>query len=198
MNFRTEQRLEDFVRNWVSLPGIGEWTAHYIAMRVLNHPDAFPAADLILRREVVTQGPPLSTRALEALAEDWRPWRVAPMAGVLGHVPVAPGRGVGIDTQEPQMTTHPIYYDVIPSPIGPMMLVADDDGLRELRFELDYRPQTPLAGWLHSPEKLAPVRRQLEEYFAGERLVFDLKLNMQGTVFQREVWDALVTIPYGG
>ncbi len=75
VNFRTEQRLEDFVRNWVSLPGIGEWTAHYIAMRVLNHPDAFPAADLILRREVVTQGPPLSTRALEALAEDWRPWR---------------------------------------------------------------------------------------------------------------------------
>ncbi|WP_397457939.1 AlkA N-terminal domain-containing protein [Pseudomonas asplenii] len=75
VNFRTEQRLEDFVRNWVSLPGIGEWTAHYIAMRVLNHPDAFPAADLILRREVVTQGPPLSTRALEALAEGWRPWR---------------------------------------------------------------------------------------------------------------------------
>ncbi|NWB25350.1 methylated-DNA--[protein]-cysteine S-methyltransferase [Pseudomonas gingeri] len=95
------------------------------------------------------------------------------------------------------MTASLIYYDVMPSPIGPMMLVADDDGLRELRFELDYRPQTPLDGWLHAPEKLAPVRRQLEEYFAGERLEFDLKLNMQGTDFQKEVWDALATIPYG-
>ncbi|AMB86771.1 DNA methylase [Pseudomonas agarici] len=75
VSFGTEQRLDDFVRSWVALPGIGEWTAHYIAMRVLNHPDAFPAADLILRREVVEKGSPLSTKALEVLAENWRPWR---------------------------------------------------------------------------------------------------------------------------
>jgi len=75
VSFRTEQRLNDFVKSWVALPGIGEWTAHYIAMRALNHPDAFPAADLILRREVVRDIPPLSTKALERLAEDWRPWR---------------------------------------------------------------------------------------------------------------------------
>ncbi|WP_338522627.1 AlkA N-terminal domain-containing protein [Pseudomonas batumici] len=75
VSFRTEQRLDDFVKSWVALPGIGEWTAHYIAMRALNHPDAFPAADLILRREVVRDVPPLSTKALEVLAEDWRPWR---------------------------------------------------------------------------------------------------------------------------
>lgn len=95
------------------------------------------------------------------------------------------------------MTANPIYYDIIPSPIGPMMLVADDDGLRELRFELDYRPQTPLDSWVHAPDKLAQVRTQLEEYFAGERVEFDLKLNMQGTDFQKDVWQALVTIPYG-
>ncbi|MGY2234031.1 AlkA N-terminal domain-containing protein [Pseudomonas gingeri] len=75
VDFRAEQRLGDFVRSWTVLQGIGEWTAHYIAMRVLNHPDAFPAADLILRREVVEDGPPLTTRALEGLAEAWRPWR---------------------------------------------------------------------------------------------------------------------------
>ncbi len=59
----------------MQLPGIGEWTAHYIAMRVLKHPDAFPAADLILRREANPQGEPLSTKGLQALAESWRPWR---------------------------------------------------------------------------------------------------------------------------
>jgi AraC family transcriptional regulator of adaptative response / DNA-3-methyladenine glycosylase II len=75
VDFRTEQPLDDFVRRWVALPGIGEWTAHYIAMRALSHPDAFPAADLILRRVAAAGGPELSTRALDAMAEAWRPWR---------------------------------------------------------------------------------------------------------------------------
>ena len=75
VDFAVEQPLERFIRRWVQLPGIGEWTAHYIAMRVLKHPDAFPAADLILRREANPQGEPLSTKRLQALAESWRPWR---------------------------------------------------------------------------------------------------------------------------
>ena len=75
VDFHPEQPLEDFVARWVALPGIGEWTAHYIAMRALSHPDAFPAADLILRRAAAGGGPELSTKALTALAEAWRPWR---------------------------------------------------------------------------------------------------------------------------
>ena len=75
VDFAVEQPLERFISSWVQLPGIGDWTAHYIAMRVLKHPDAFPAADLILRREANPRGEPLSTRALQTLAESWRPWR---------------------------------------------------------------------------------------------------------------------------
>ena len=75
VDFAVEQPLETFIRRWVQLPGIGEWTAHYIAMRVLKHPDAFPAADLILRREANPDGAPLSTKTLLELAESWRPWR---------------------------------------------------------------------------------------------------------------------------
>ncbi len=75
VDFRTEQSMDEFVARWVALPGIGEWTAHYIAMRALSHPDAFPAADLILRRVAAGDGPELSTKALTALAESWRPWR---------------------------------------------------------------------------------------------------------------------------
>ncbi len=75
VDFAVEQPLETFIRRWVQLPGIGEWTAHYIAMRVLKHPDAFPAADLILRREANPLGAPFSTKALQTLAESWRPWR---------------------------------------------------------------------------------------------------------------------------
>lgn len=75
VDFRVEQSLEEFVQRWVALPGIGEWTAHYMAMRGLSHPDAFPAADLILRRAAARDGDTLSTKALTQLAEAWRPWR---------------------------------------------------------------------------------------------------------------------------
>ncbi len=54
-----------------SIPGIGDWTAQYVAMRALNEPDAFPSGDLILRR----MGGELSARELERRSEAWRPWR---------------------------------------------------------------------------------------------------------------------------
>ncbi|HZZ03179.1 DNA-3-methyladenine glycosylase family protein, partial [Paraburkholderia sp.] len=75
VDFRAEQSLDEFVARWVALPGIGEWTAHYMAMRALSDPDAFPAADLILRREATTDATPLSTKALTLRADTWRPWR---------------------------------------------------------------------------------------------------------------------------
>jgi AraC family transcriptional regulator of adaptative response / DNA-3-methyladenine glycosylase II len=75
VTFRADQSLDAFVASWTALPGIGEWTAHYIAMRTLGDPDAFPAADLILRREATTDALPLSTKALAERAQAWRPWR---------------------------------------------------------------------------------------------------------------------------
>jgi AraC family transcriptional regulator of adaptative response / DNA-3-methyladenine glycosylase II len=67
------------------LPGIGEWTAHYIAMRALRWPDAFPAADLGLLRAAGTK----SARELVKIAEAWRPWR-AYAAFVLWQCPHPP------------------------------------------------------------------------------------------------------------
>jgi len=59
-----------------SLPGVGEWTAQYIAMRELREPDAFPAADIGLMRAMSdASGVRPSPAALLAHAERWRPWR---------------------------------------------------------------------------------------------------------------------------
>jgi len=59
-----------------SLPGVGEWTAQYIAMRELREPDAFPAADVgLLRAMAAVDGRRLSPAELLARAERWRPWR---------------------------------------------------------------------------------------------------------------------------
>jgi len=67
--------LDVAIRRLRDLPGIGEWTAHYIAMRALREPDAFPAADIGLMRAMATaDGRPTPTQLL-AHAEAWRPWR---------------------------------------------------------------------------------------------------------------------------
>jgi AraC family transcriptional regulator of adaptative response / DNA-3-methyladenine glycosylase II len=59
-----------------ALPGIGAWTAHYIALRALRDPDAFPAADIGLQRALAgPDGIRRSSTALEARSQAWRPWR---------------------------------------------------------------------------------------------------------------------------
>jgi AraC family transcriptional regulator of adaptative response / DNA-3-methyladenine glycosylase II len=63
--------LDDFVARLVELPGIGPWTAHYLAMRALHLPDAFPAADLGIQKALRRAG----ARAAETRAEAWRPFR---------------------------------------------------------------------------------------------------------------------------
>jgi AraC family transcriptional regulator of adaptative response / DNA-3-methyladenine glycosylase II len=66
---------DEAVRRLEALPGIGPWTAQYVALRALGVPDAFPASDLGLRRALGSDGRPLPARALEQRAEAWRPWR---------------------------------------------------------------------------------------------------------------------------
>ena len=68
--------LEEAIAKLRSLPGIGEWTAQYIAMRELREPDAFPAADIgLLRAMAATDGWRPSPAELLSRAEPWRPWR---------------------------------------------------------------------------------------------------------------------------
>lgn len=68
--------LEDAIAKLRALPGIGEWTAQYIAMRELREPDAFPAADVgLLRATTTADGRRPSPAELLSRAERWRPWR---------------------------------------------------------------------------------------------------------------------------
>ncbi len=67
--------LDDAIARLVAIPGIGEWTAHYIAMRALGEADAFPASDLGLRRALGNGAGPLAARDVQRMAEAWRPWR---------------------------------------------------------------------------------------------------------------------------
>ena len=66
--------LDQTVRALSALPGVGPWTAQYVAMRALREPDAFPAGDLGLRK-ALGNGTPMPERQLERCSEAWRPWR---------------------------------------------------------------------------------------------------------------------------
>lgn len=90
LHFRAGQRLDEFVAGFVALPGIGAWTAHYVAMRALGFSDAFPAGDLVLQ-QVLGGEQRLSERETEARSQAWRPWRAYAVLH-LWHLAVTAGK----------------------------------------------------------------------------------------------------------
>lgn len=80
----------------------------------------------------------------------------------------------------------------IHSPIGTLKLEGDNEGLNAVTFINEDIPETDVI-----PEVLADACRQLQEYFDKERTSFSLKLNPQGTDFQKKVWQELQTISFG-
>lgn len=93
----------------------------------------------------------------------------------------------------------PYAYKLMPSPVGELKLVASDRGLAAILWEND-DPKRVRLGVMQKDERhpvLQQTERQLVEYFAGSRAVFDIALDMVGTDFQRQVWEALLTIPFG-
>ncbi len=89
--FGPRASLEEAVAALRALPGIGEWTAQYIAMRLLREPDAFPAADVGLMRALADEAGVRPTPAeLLARAEAWRPWRAYAALHLWASDPQAP------------------------------------------------------------------------------------------------------------
>jgi methylated-DNA-[protein]-cysteine S-methyltransferase len=90
------------------------------------------------------------------------------------------------------MTT---FFTTVDSPIGELLLLSDGEALTGLSMQDASRPLPIDPGW--EPAALDEPRRELEEYFAGERTSFDLPLRPRGSAFQQAVWHALTGIPYG-
>jgi methylated-DNA-[protein]-cysteine S-methyltransferase len=92
-----------------------------------------------------------------------------------------------------------LAYKIIDSPVGKLKLVASDIGLVAVLWEND-KPSRVRFGELVEDGNhriLVDTERQLGQYFAGERKTFSVALDIRGTVFQRNVWNALLTIPFG-
>jgi methylated-DNA-[protein]-cysteine S-methyltransferase len=92
-----------------------------------------------------------------------------------------------------------LAYKTIESPVGKLKLVASDKALVAILWENDnplrVRLTEPVANDRHPI--LVETERQLGEYFAGKRKMFSVALDMRGTRFQKDVWEALLAIPFG-
>lgn len=90
-------------------------------------------------------------------------------------------------------------YKTMKSPVGELKLVASDKGLAAILWENDNPRRlrlTPIAEDENHPV-LLEAERQLKDYFSGKRKSFTVKLDFKGTEFQKKVWAALLTIPFG-
>ena len=90
-------------------------------------------------------------------------------------------------------------YKLMPSPVGQLTLVARNGKLNAILWETERANRVRL-GELHQADDspvLLEAERQLREYFTGTRNQFDLELDFDGTDFQKQVWQALLTIPFG-
>jgi methylated-DNA-[protein]-cysteine S-methyltransferase len=92
-----------------------------------------------------------------------------------------------------------LAYKIIESPIGKLKLVAGEKGLVAILWERDSPRRVRLGDLAENVEHpvLVETEWQLGEYFAGKRKEFSIALDMRGTKFQRDVWQALREIPFG-
>lgn len=91
----------------------------------------------------------------------------------------------------------PAYHTTISSPLGDLLLTSTGHALTGVYLTPHRHGPTAGGDWVRDEAPFAEARRQLSEYFAGARTVFDLPTAATGTPFQQRVWQALCAIPYG-
>jgi len=92
-----------------------------------------------------------------------------------------------------------MFYDIYSSKFGDIILVGDEAGLAHLhieksdgkrKFEIDNK-------WIRNPLFFIAIKDELEDFFTKKKNSFDVKLNLSGTEFQKQVWNELRNIPFG-
>ena len=189
---RTETRAR-----LLALPGVGPWTAEYIAMRALADPDAWPESDLVLRRRVAARG---------ASPDTWRPWRA--YGAVHLWADAGSGRRRRPTDHHPtdggvRMSTRPLDTSEIATATGRLAVVADDGVVVAAGFapveELVARlavAQVPRG--VRARRDLGPVTRAVRDYLAGDvDALDDVPVRQPGGAFTQEAWRVMREIPAG-
>ena len=170
------------------LPGIGAWTAHYIAMRALGWPDAFPPGDVAAAEGDAGACSHLGTqRRAETRAQAWRPWRcyarAAPVEFAVGDTRMS----YATDRHPSPRCTRAGAHA---SPLGPLLLVRTDDGLAGAWFEgQKHHPDADRRARVATTTRCCSAQpRSSPPTSTARRDRFDVPLDLQRHAFQRAVW----------
>lgn len=90
-------------------------------------------------------------------------------------------------------------YDILNSELGPILFSRDDKGINRVHFVSSDKPFYRNEDWRQNSQDplLQETQKQLKAYFSGKSREFSIPLSLEGTDFQKRVWKALITIPYG-
>ena len=188
---------EAAVARFMEIPGIGAWTAGYIAMRCLAWPDAFLATDLEVRKAL---GSPPPGKIL-TLAERWKPWRAyavmhlwnrAEAESVSDHTTKSKKRN------EKKEAMH--YLSHYESPLGAMTMASDGEHLTGLWFDGQKYDRSTIDDDAVLQPRL-PVFTQtaqwLDAYFEGADPGFTPPISIEGSDFRKMVTSIMLSIPFG-
>jgi AraC family transcriptional regulator of adaptative response / DNA-3-methyladenine glycosylase II len=208
--FRSTGSIDSAIQRLKHIRGIGEWSAQYIALRAIREMDAFPATDVGLLRgaAALDAATAASPDLLLERAEAWRPWRAYAAQHLWSAAPAVPSVKAPAshrrNTKDQSLTEKKdrvmdLVYKVMPSPVGKLKLIASQTGITAILWENDPPRRVRLENMVRDDRNplLLEAERQLREYFAGKRQSFSLPLDPRGTAFQKNVWTALLSIPFG-
>lgn len=192
---------EEAIRELSSLKGIGVWTAEMILLFCMQRPDVLSCDDLAIQRGCAwcTTTGRSTAGCLKNTAAAFRPmaaWR----ACTSGRCPAVRSLSCTITRRkrrnEARTMTYTQHYD---SPLGGILLAADEEGLTGLWFDgQKYFARTLPKEYAESETPvLCEAKRWLDIYFSGREPDFTPPLHPVGSAFQQAVWALLLEIPYG-
>ena len=182
---------------FTEVPGIGAWTAGYIAMRCLGWPDAFLATDLEVRKALGTRSP----RKILTLVERWRPWRAYAVMCLWNRVGAesAPERTARSKKRnEKKEAMH--YLSHYESPLGAMTMASDGEYLTGLWFDGQKYDRSTIDGDTVLKPYLPVFLRTtqwLDTYFEGADPGFTPPIRVEGSDFREMVTSIMLSIPFG-
>jgi len=90
-----------------------------------------------------------------------------------------------------------VYYDILSSPIGDLLLIAQEFALKKIVFQAKDKAHEIYPEWIHGSDLLEHTKYELKAYFDGQLKEFTVNVNPHGTPFQKQIWKEVIAIPYG-
>ena len=90
-----------------------------------------------------------------------------------------------------------IFYDILPSPIGDLLLVAQEFALKKIMFQPKDKAHEIHPEWILGSELIEQTKTELKAYFNGQLREFTVNVNPNGTPFQKQIWKEVKSIPHG-